>query len=170
MASPSARKALTWAPRHAATLWDAKNIYIAENGTSASDQPAADGAIYDVDRVMYLHHSWPRLQRATSEGVPVRGYFLWSLLGTFEWADGYATRFKLVHVDYEISRKRTPKLSAAFYREGHRPERGGPVDGALVRLFGRLLHRVIGADCSRASSAAPACAPPASRRGAAAAR
>ena len=46
----------------------------------------------------------------------MRGYFLWSLLDNFEWADGYATRFGLVHVDYE-TQKRTPKLSASFYRE-----------------------------------------------------
>lgn len=109
-------EALYWAPRHAASLWKVKDIYIAENGASASDQPAADGAVYDVDRVMYLRNCLMHLQRATSEGVPVRGYFLWSLLDNFEWADGYATRFGIVHVDY-ATLKRTPKLSASFYRE-----------------------------------------------------
>ena len=93
-----------------------KNIYITENGTSAADQPAADGAIHDIDRVMYLRNYLTQLQRATSEGVPVRGYFLWSLLDNFEWADGYATRFGLIHVDYK-TQKRTPKLSASFFRE-----------------------------------------------------
>jgi beta-glucosidase len=72
--------------------------------------------VYDIDRVMYLRNYLTHLQRATTEGVPVRGYFLWSLLDNFEWADGYATRFGLVHVDY-ATQKRTPKLSAAFYRE-----------------------------------------------------
>jgi beta-glucosidase len=109
-------EALYWAPRHAASLWGMKDIYITENGTSAADQPAADGMIYDTDRVMYLRNYLTQLQRATAEGVPVRGYFLWSLLDNFEWADGYATRFGLVHVDY-ATQKRTPKLSAAFYRE-----------------------------------------------------
>jgi beta-glucosidase len=65
---------------------------------------------------MYLRNCLTHLHRATSEGVPVRGYFLWSLLDNFEWADGYATRFGLVHVDY-ATQKRTPKLSAAFYKE-----------------------------------------------------
>jgi len=107
---------LYWAPRHVAKLWNVENIYITENGTSAADRPAADGVVYDVDRVMYLRNYLTHLQRATAEGVPVRGYFLWSLLDNFEWADGYATRFGLVHVDY-ATQKRTPKLSAAFYRE-----------------------------------------------------
>ena len=107
---------LYWAPRHAAKLWNVKDIYITENGASAADQPAADGIVYDIDRVMYLRNYLTHLQRATAEGVPVRGYFLWSLLDNFEWADGYATRFGLVHVDY-ATQKRTPKLSAAFYRE-----------------------------------------------------
>lgn len=109
-------EALYWAPRHAAKLWGAKEIYITENGTSSADQPSADGVVYDVDRVMYLRNYLTQLQRATAEGVPVRGYFLWSLLDNFEWADGYATRFGLIHVDY-ASQKRTPKLSASFYRE-----------------------------------------------------
>jgi len=109
-------EALYWAPRHAAKLWNVKDIYITENGASAADRPAADGMVYDIDRVMYLRNYLTHLQRATAEGVPVRGYFLWSLLDNFEWADGYATRFGLVHVDY-ATQKRTPKLSAAFYRE-----------------------------------------------------
>jgi beta-glucosidase len=109
-------EALYWAPRHAAKLWNVQDIYITENGASAIDQPEPDGMVYDIDRVMYLRNYLTQLQRATAEGVPVRGYFLWSLLDNFEWADGYATRFGLVHVDY-ATQKRTPKLSAAFYRE-----------------------------------------------------
>ena len=109
-------EALYWAPRHAARLWQVKDIFITENGASAADEISADGAVQDVDRVMYLRNCLMHLQRATTEGVPVRGYFLWSLLDNFEWADGYATRFGLVHVDY-ATQKRTPKLSAEFYRE-----------------------------------------------------
>lgn len=109
-------ESLYWAPRHAARLWGARDLYITENGTSAADQPAADGVVYDLDRIMYLRSYLAALQRATAEGVPVRGYFLWSLLDNFEWADGYSKRFGLVHVDF-ATQKRTPKLSASFYRE-----------------------------------------------------
>jgi Beta-glucosidase/6-phospho-beta-glucosidase/beta-galactosidase len=65
---------------------------------------------------MYLRSYLTQLQRATSEGVPVRGYFHWSTMDNFEWVDGYGTRFGLIHVDYG-TQKRTPKLSASFYRE-----------------------------------------------------
>jgi beta-glucosidase len=109
-------EALYWAPRLAAKLWNVKELYITENGTSGADHPGPDGIVYDTDRVMYLRNYLTQLQRATAEGVPVRGYFLWSLLDNFEWADGYTNRFGLVHVDF-ATQKRTPKLSASFYRE-----------------------------------------------------
>ena len=109
-------EAIYWAPRQVARLWGVKSIYITENGTSAADQPAADGNVYDVDRIMYLRNYLTHLQRATSDGVPVLGYFLWSLMDNFEWTDGFGKRFGLYHVDFETQR-RTPKLSASFYRE-----------------------------------------------------
>ncbi len=109
-------EALYWGPRHVARIWGVKEIYITENGCSSSDVPAPDGRVYDTDRVMYLRNYLTQLQRATREGVPVRGYFLWSLMDNFEWADGYTNRFGLHYVDYR-TQKRTPKLSAALYRE-----------------------------------------------------
>jgi len=108
--------AIYWAPRHAARLWGLKSIYISENGTSAVDEPAADGRIDDLDRIMYLRNYLFHLQRAIAEGVPVAGYFLWSLMDNFEWADGYQKRFGLYRVDFSTL-ARTPKLSASFYRE-----------------------------------------------------
>ena len=107
---------LYWAPRQVARLWNVKDIYITENGTSAADKPAADGEVYDIDRVMFLRQYLAQLRRATSEGVPVRGYFVWSLLDNFEWLEGYSIRFGLHYVDYQTL-KRTPKLSAAFYKK-----------------------------------------------------
>lgn len=109
-------EALYWGPRHVANIWNVKEIYITENGCSSSDVPAQDGIVYDSDRVMFLRNYLSQLQRATSDGVPVKGYFLWSLMDNFEWADGYTNRFGLHYVDY-ATQKRTPKLSAAFYRE-----------------------------------------------------
>jgi beta-glucosidase len=105
-----------WAPRLAAKVWNIENIYISENGTSSEDKVSADGQIYDLDRIMYLRNYLRQLQRATSEGVPVRGYFLWSLMDNFEWIYGYEKRFGIFHVDFATQR-RTPKLSADFYRD-----------------------------------------------------
>ena len=109
-------EALYWAPRHVSKLWNVKSIYITENGTSAADKVSADGRIYDIDRIMYLRNYLTQLNRATSEGVPVHGYFLWSLMDNFEWSDGYEKRFGIYHVDFQTQR-RTPKLSASFFRE-----------------------------------------------------
>jgi beta-glucosidase len=108
--------ALYWGPRQAANLWKVKDIYITENGTSSTDHPVPGGEVYDLDRVMFLRQYLAQLRRATADGVPVRGYFLWSLLDNFEWDDGYTTRFGLHYVDYKTL-KRTPKLSADFYRK-----------------------------------------------------
>ena len=109
-------EAMYWAPRHLAKLWGVTSIYITENGTSAADELRADGHTYDLDRIMYLRSYLTQLARATSDGVPVLGYFLWSLMDNFEWADGLAKRFGLYRIDFETQR-RTPKLSASFYSE-----------------------------------------------------
>jgi beta-glucosidase len=108
-------EAAYWVPRLAAKVWNLKNIYISENGTSSADKLTADGKVYDLDRIMYLRNYLTQLQRATSEGVPVRGYFLWSLMDNFEWIHGYRERFGVYHVDFDTL-VRTPKLSAEFYR------------------------------------------------------
>ena len=66
-----------------------------------------------------LRNVMAQLQRATAEGVPVKGNFVWSAMDNFEWSDGYGTRFGLVYVDFK-TQKRTPKLSAMWYREAAR--------------------------------------------------
>ncbi|HEY0784778.1 MAG TPA: GH1 family beta-glucosidase [Acidobacteriaceae bacterium] len=109
-------EALYWVPKLAHAVWGIQEIYITENGCSSNDMPAQDGQIYDSDRVMFLRNYLTQLQRAVSEGVPVRGYFLWSLLDNFEWADGYEKRFGITYVDFK-TQKRTPKLSSEFYRD-----------------------------------------------------
>lgn len=108
-------EALYWGPRMLSEVWGVEEIYITENGTSSADVPAGDGIVYDTDRIMYLRNYLGQLQRATDEGVPVKGYFLWSLLDNFEWADGYHNRFGIHYVDH-ATQARTPKLSAQFYK------------------------------------------------------
>lgn len=105
-----------WAPKIAAKIWNIDTIYISENGTSSEDKLRDDGKVYDLDRISFLRNYLMQLQRATSEGVPVKGYFLWSLMDNFEWIYGYEKRFGVYHVDFQ-TQARTPKLSAAFYRD-----------------------------------------------------
>ena len=91
-------------------------IYITENGCSWDDEPDAAGAVHDPKRAGYLDAHLRALHSAISTGVDVRGYFVWSLLDNFEWAEGYTKRFGLVHVDYETM-VRTPKSSFHWYRD-----------------------------------------------------
>jgi len=109
-------EALYWSPKLVAKIWGVNEIYITENGASSADVLTPEGKVLDTDRVMYLRNYITQLQRGVAEGVPVRGYFLWSLLDNYEWADGYEKRFGIHYVDF-TTQKRTPKLSAEFYRE-----------------------------------------------------
>jgi beta-glucosidase len=109
-------EAMYWAPRHMQSLWKTKEIYITENGCAASDELSPEGIADDSDRIMFLRNHLAHLQRATAEGLPVKGYFHWSLMDNFEWSDGFTNRFGLVYVDFK-TQKRTAKLSAAYFRE-----------------------------------------------------
>jgi len=104
-----------WAIRNVSELWHPPALYITENGCSADDVLTAEGRIEDTDRVMYLRNHITHLHRAAIEGYPIKGYFLWSLMDNFEWADGYSKRFGIHYVDFKTE-KRTPKLSAEWYR------------------------------------------------------
>jgi beta-glucosidase len=106
---------LYWSPTLAHDLYGIEAIYITENGASSADRIAPDGQVYDTDRVMFLRNYLMQLQRAVANGAPVKGYFLWSLLDNYEWADGYGKRFGIVYVDFK-TQKRTPKLSSHFYK------------------------------------------------------
>lgn len=90
-------------------------VYIMENGAAYKDQ-FQDGRVMDVDRIRYLLSHITALAEALETGVDVRGYFVWSLLDNFEWADGYSKRFGIVYVDY-ASQRRIPKDSALWYRD-----------------------------------------------------
>jgi beta-glucosidase len=105
-----------WGPRQLQSLWNVNEIYITENGCAASDEISANGHVDDSDRIMFLRNHLTHLRRAAAEGVPVKGYFHWSLMDNFEWSDGFANRFGLVYVDFK-TQQRTPKLSAAYFRQ-----------------------------------------------------
>ena len=111
-----APEVIYWAVRNVSDIWKPRALYITENGCSADDVLTSAGRIEDTDRVMYLRNHLTQLHRAASEGYPIKGYFLWSLMDNFEWADGYSKRFGVHYVDF-TTQKRTPKLSAEWYRE-----------------------------------------------------
>lgn len=92
-----------------------RQILVTENGASYSDGPGSDGLVPDARRVAYLRDHLAACQRAIQAGVPLTGYFAWSLMDNFEWARGYTQRFGLVWVDYATQR-RIPKQSAFWYR------------------------------------------------------
>ena len=92
-----------------------KEIFITENG-SAWDDEVVDGKVDDPNRVRYLERHIDAMFDAKKQGVPISGYFAWSLMDNYEWAYGYAKRFGLIHIDYP-TQKRIPKTSAYYYRE-----------------------------------------------------
>jgi beta-glucosidase len=104
-----------WGPRHYHQRFGLP-IVVAENGMSSSDWIFLDGQVHDAARVDYLHRALLELSRAVRDGVPVQGYYHWSLLDNFEWAEGFTQRFGLVHVNFATQR-RTPKDSFELYRK-----------------------------------------------------
>jgi len=109
-------QATYWTPKLVNTIWGVKELYITENGCSSDDILRPDGRVLDSDRILYLRNYLSQMQRGIAEGVPIRGYFLWSILDNYEWASGFSKRFGITYVDFE-TQKRTPKLSYDFYRE-----------------------------------------------------
>jgi len=91
-------------------------LVVTENGMSNHDWVALDGHVHDGARIDYLHRYLLALHRAIADGVDLRGYFQWSIMDNFEWAEGYRARFGLIHVDYS-TQKRTLKDSAYWYRD-----------------------------------------------------
>lgn len=99
-----------------------KKIYVTENGASFIDLPNPDGKIHDQRRIDFLRGHFHATHRAIQAGIPVGGFFVWSLMDNFEWACGYSERFGLVHIDY-ATQKRTPRDSAYWYAEVARTNR-----------------------------------------------
>lgn len=89
-------------------------VIVTENGQSCNDRVFLDGKVHDPDRIDYISRHLRQLKLACEDGIPVLGYFHWSLLDNFEWKSGYDERFGLVYVDYP-TQKRILKDSAVWY-------------------------------------------------------
>ena len=112
---PITPAALYWGPRFFHERYKLP-MSITENGLSTRDQVFLDGQVHDPQRIDYMHRVLLELGRGIKEGLPITGYYAWSLMDNFEWADGYKQRFGLVYVDYQTL-KRIPKDSFDWYRQ-----------------------------------------------------
>jgi beta-glucosidase len=112
---PGLREVLEWVHKRCSPA----AMYVTENGAAFDDKPDTRGYVGDDDRVAYLRGYLAETHRAIQNGVPLRGYFAWSLLDNFEWAEGYTKRFGIVRVDYGTL-KRTVKRSGEWYSRAAR--------------------------------------------------
>jgi beta-glucosidase len=107
---------LYWVPRFARENYGPKEIYVTENGCGYDIEPVIGGEVLDLHRREFLRSYLREMLRAIADGVPIKGYFVWSFMDNFEWEDGYTRRFGIVHVDF-ATQKRTPKLSSRYYSD-----------------------------------------------------
>ena len=91
-------------------------FYITENGAAFYDYATPEGNVNDEERVAFLDAHFRAAHEAIERGVNLKGYFVWSLLDNFEWAEGYSKRFGIVYVEY-ATQHRIPKMSARWYKE-----------------------------------------------------
>ena len=111
-----APSAIYWGCRLVNELWHPGEILISENGMSANDRPSEDMQVYDPHRIKYLRAYLSSLARVLRAGIPVKGYFHWSLLDNLEWHLGFRPRFGLIYVNY-TTLERIPKTSFYWFRE-----------------------------------------------------
>ena len=109
-------QSIYWGTKLSAECYGHKAIYITENGCGYDDEPVVNGEVLDTHRRDYLRSYLREAHRAIADGVPLKGYFLWSFIDNYEWEDGYARRFGIVHCDFK-TQVRTPKLSARYYAD-----------------------------------------------------
>ncbi len=91
-------------------------LYVTENGAAFDDTVTQDRHVHDERRRAYLEAHFAQAARAIAEGVPLQGYFVWSLMDNFEWAEGYEKRFGLIYVDYN-TQERIVKDSGRWYAD-----------------------------------------------------
>lgn len=117
------RSAIFWWLNEQSLYWNARYMYdrykqpiiFTENGFAGLDYLRDGDRIVDPERIDYIKRMVRQLNRITNDGIDLRGYFYWSLMDNFEWANGFSPRFGLLHVDYQTL-ERTPKQSFDFYR------------------------------------------------------
>lgn len=120
----SARTDMHWPVTPEALRWGPTFLYeryglpviITENGMAAHDAISLDGKVHDPNRIDYMHRYLIEMEKAIDDGVDIRGYFAWSLMDNFEWAEGYMPRFGLIYVDY-ATQKRIIKDSGYWYKK-----------------------------------------------------
>jgi beta-glucosidase len=95
--------------------WSPKALYVHENGAAFADATDSNGRIRDLDRIQYLRSHIAACRAAIGDGVPLKGYFVWTLMDNFEWSFGYSRKFGLVSVDRATGERR-PKASYHYYR------------------------------------------------------
>jgi beta-glucosidase len=105
---------LYWGPKFVTDIYGPRPIYVTENGAGYDEAPPVKGEVHDLHRIECVRNNLVQLRQAIADGVPVKGYFLWSFLDNYEWEDGYQRRFGIVHNDFATQR-RLPKLSAEWY-------------------------------------------------------
>ncbi len=111
---PVTETALQWGTQFFSRRY-ALPMYITENGMAQLDWVSLDGKVHDTNRIDFLHRYLLGLKTATENGADIRGYFQWSFLDNFEWAEGYGKRFGIIYCDYQ-TQKRIPKDSAWWYK------------------------------------------------------
>lgn len=92
-------------------------LYITENGAAYKEKVEKDGAVHDPDRINYLKEHFQAAFQAIEEGVPLKGYFVWTLMDNFEWAFGYNKKFGLIYTDFDNNQKRIWKDSAYWFKK-----------------------------------------------------
>ena len=116
MGWPITPRALYWTLKFSSEYFPDTPVYITENGIALNDIEERDGAVMDIGRIEYYRQHLEMCSRAIHDGANLAGYFAWSLMDNFEWAEGYSKRFGLIRVNYRNG-KRTIKASGKYYAE-----------------------------------------------------
>jgi beta-glucosidase len=126
--------------------YDYPTLYVTENGAAYNDVIDSDGRVHDGKRLNYLREHIKQVRLSIEDGARVMGYFAWSLMDNFEWAEGYSKRFGLLYVDYE-TQKRTIKDSGLWFARTAKLNRVACTDGEPPQKLGVSLA---GAVCAAA--------------------